>query len=95
VGDAPSLAAIRGFGLQRFAGIGFVVVADVDDWFAARCLAGVEFVVVLVIVSVAGGNIGEPFPGLAIIGGETDAKFVVPMSMLGGRLRRRHCDVLP
>ena len=76
MGVRPRFAAVVGFALEGFAGVRRVVVSDVDDQFPVRRLDRVEFVVFLVVVTLAGRDFGEPLPGLAVVEGLADADLV-------------------
>ena len=74
-GDGPGLAAVGGFGLERFLGIGFVVVADVDDEVAVGSFYAMELVIVVGGVARAGGDCGEPAPLLPVVFGFDHSDF--------------------
>src|SRR5690606_9672764 len=74
---APCLPAITGFRLQGLAGVRLVVIADVRDDRAILRLHCVEFVVIPGLVARAGFDLGEPLPGLAVVGGFADTGLLV------------------
>ena len=51
----------------------FVVVANLGNDGTGVCFHGMQFVVLLLVVLVAGGDTSEPIPGLSVVGRLTDA----------------------
>lgn len=65
-----------GFTLKSFAGVGLVVIPNVNDEAALTRFNGMKLVVILMIVTNTDRNTCEPLPALAVVAGLTNPDFL-------------------